>query len=112
MTGGRVVVLGPTGRNFAAGMSGGIAYIWDPRRSFPEQCNPDMVALEHLEDDKDLELVEHLVSNHARYTDSAVAKRVLDAWPKVVTEFVKVMPIDYKRVLEEGKQRASAVAAG
>ena len=112
MTGGRVVVLGATGRNFAAGMSGGVAYVWDKARNFREQCNPEMVKLERLEDDEDLELVEQLISSHARYTGSTVAQRVLDAWPKVVSEFVTVMPIDYKRVLEERKQRASAVAAG
>jgi glutamate synthase (NADPH) large chain len=97
MTGGRVVVLGTTGRNFGAGMSGGIAYVWDPDRVFPTRVNPEMVVLEDVGNDGD-ELRE-LVARHHAFTDSAVAARLLARWDEAVTEFVKVMPLDYKRVL-------------
>jgi glutamate synthase (NADPH/NADH) large chain len=108
MTGGRVVILGPTGRNFAAGMSGGIAYIWDPDAEFPSRCNMEMVELERVETSDDDEL-KSLIESHYRYTESTVARAILDRWPESVGKFVKVMPTDYKRVLE---QRRSAVAAG
>ena len=109
MTGGRVVILGPTGRNFAAGMSGGIAYIWDPQDRFAENCNMEMVALERLDSDEDAEEVKHLIEQHARYTGSTVAEQVLINWARESARFVKVMPTDYKRVLE---QRKNAVSAG
>ena len=103
MTGGRVVILGPTGRNFAAGMSGGIAYVLDEDDSFAGQCNPGMVDLEPLVAKADIEEVRSLVERHRRYTGSTVAARVLDDWDGVRERFVKVMPRDYKRVLEERK---------
>jgi len=98
MTGGRVVVLGKTGRNFAAGMSGGIAYIYDTDSSFKNKCNLDMVELEGL-DEGDLEAIKNLLVNHHKYTQSSVAKRVLDNFSHEKRKFIKVMPIEYKRIL-------------
>ena len=109
MTGGRVVILGPTGRNFAAGMSGGIAYVWNPTGDLENLCNPEMVELERLESKNDLAEVRELIERHLSYTGSTVARAVLDDWRRSVRQFVKVMPVDYKRVLE---QRKTAVAAG
>jgi len=100
MTGGVVVVLGPTGRNFGAGMSGGMAFVLDRERRFRERCNTDMVELESLVDESDIWLVFGLVENHLRHTGSPVARRVLDHWTHLVPQFVKVMPTDYKRVLQ------------
>jgi glutamate synthase (NADPH/NADH) large chain/glutamate synthase (ferredoxin) len=112
MTGGRVVVLGPTGRNFAAGMSGGIAYVLDREGKFPARCNTELVELESCEDD-DFEKVRALVEEHARRTDSPVAARVLEEWDELVRSgaWVKVMPMDYKRAMREEAER-SAVEAG
>ncbi|MBI1923959.1 glutamate synthase large subunit, partial [Candidatus Poribacteria bacterium] len=108
MTGGRVVVLGSTGRNFAAGMSGGIAYVWDIDGKFAGRCNLEMVELEKIETDEEKAQVRHLIELHYRYTGSAVAKRILDDFDYYVPDgFVKVMPTDYKRVLEKQKRRAS-----
>ena len=104
MTGGRVIVLGETGRNFAAGMSGGIAYIWDKNKTFASLCNMGMVELEALEIDEDINEVKTLIENHLKYTGSDIAKGVLDNWSQSVKQFVKVMPTDYKRVLLEMKQ--------
>jgi len=98
MTGGRVVVLGPTGRNFAAGMSGGIAYVLDEDTRLSSRCNLGMVELEELEDEDQKELLE-LVREHARSTKSRKAQALLDSWPKSVARFKKVMPTDYKRIL-------------
>jgi glutamate synthase domain-containing protein 3 len=100
MTGGRVVVLGVTGRNFAAGMSGGIAYIYDTDRRFRSRCNPELVDLEELTEDDDEE-VKALIAEHAQRTGSLVARNVLAAWATRRERFVKVMPRDYKRALEE-----------
>ncbi len=99
MTGGRVVVLGSTGRNFGAGMSGGIAYVHDPMGVFPSLVNYEMVDLEHL-DGADAAFLLDIVTKHATETDSAVAKRLLDEWDDTLTHFHKVMPKDFKRVLE------------
>jgi len=111
MTGGRVVVLGETGRNFAAGMSGGIAYIWDKDNTFAALCNMGMVELESLEIEEDVNEVKTLIENHLNYTGSSVAKETLDNWSVAVKQFVKVMPTDYKRVLlEMKKQEEQAVA--
>jgi glutamate synthase (NADPH) large chain len=98
MTGGRVVVLGPTGRNFGAGMSGGVAYVYDPDGTFPALVNYEMVELEHLDDD-DLLAVRALVEAHAEHTGSTVADRVLSAWITESSHFRKVMPKDYRRML-------------
>jgi len=82
MTGGRVIVLGETGRNFAAGMSGGIAYIWDRNKNFAPLCNMGMVDLESLEAEDDINELKSLIENHLKYTDSDVAKAALDNWPE------------------------------
>ena len=108
MTGGRVVVIGSTGRNFAAGMSGGIAYVLNDDGSFERRCNPGMVDLEPLADD-DAELVEHLLTRHVELTGSTVAGGLLAAWDAARRRFVRVMPRDYKRVLQaEARARAEA----
>jgi glutamate synthase (NADPH/NADH) large chain len=106
MTGGRTVILGPTGRNFAAGMSGGIAYVWDRAGDFNMNCNLGMVQLERVEDQEDVEELRELIELHFEYTDSAVASELLEQWPDVLSEFIKVMPVDYKRVLEEQRREA------
>ncbi len=100
MTGGRVVVLGPTGRNFAAGMSGGIAYVLDESGDFPRNCNQEMVKLFKLEDPQEIELVREMISKHAEYTGSERSKQVLSVWERIVPKFVKVYPNDYRRVIE------------
>ncbi|HEY8466852.1 MAG TPA: glutamate synthase large subunit [Solirubrobacterales bacterium] len=103
MTGGVVVVIGPTGHNFAAGMTGGVAYVWDPDGTFPERCNRQLVDLDPLEDEDRAELRELLVEHHAR-TDSAVAERILEGGEAAIEQFVKVMPREYKRIINERKQ--------
>jgi glutamate synthase domain-containing protein 2/glutamate synthase domain-containing protein 3 len=100
MTGGRVVVLGPTGRNFAAGMSGGIAYVLDTEGAFAARCNHELVELEALDQD-DVETVEELVEEHLRLAGSKLAGRLLDNWDLYLPQFVKVMPRDYKRALAD-----------
>ena len=99
MTGGRVVIIGKTGRNFAAGMSGGIAYVLDEKGDFKIRCNTAMVDLDRIEDEEDIGTVRTLLSNHVQYTQSTVAQQLLDDWDNTVQKFVKVMPKDYKRVL-------------
>jgi glutamate synthase (NADPH/NADH) large chain len=99
MTGGRVVVLGPTGRNFGAGMSGGMAYVWDPDGAFASLLNPEMVDMEEC-DEADVTWLETLLRRHQTETGSAVAERVLARWPRTALSFTKVMPRDYRRVLE------------
>ncbi|MEY4173738.1 MAG: glutamate synthase large subunit, partial [Actinomycetota bacterium] len=98
MTGGRVVVLGPTGRNFGAGMSGGIAYVYDPDDVFATRLNHGMVRLQSLSD-QDRDFVQRTVADHVRHTGSAVGQRVLDAWESEAGNFKRVMPVDYERVL-------------
>ncbi len=117
MTGGTVVVLGPTGRNFGAGMSGGVAYVYDPDRVFDKRFNPDMVDVEPLGPDDRSRLGE-LVEDHETRTGSVLAGRLLASWQRSVHEFVKVMPRDYRRVLEatvkakeEGRSVDEAVMA-
>ena len=99
MTGGRVIVLGPTGRNFGAGMSGGIAYVYDPARTFGQRVNPALVEVEPLSGE-DTFMVRSLIERHGLETDSAVAARLLENWGVEMLEFVKVMPRDYRRILE------------
>jgi glutamate synthase domain-containing protein 3 len=108
MTGGRAVVLGPTGRNFAAGMSGGIAYVWDPQEEFPVNCNMGMVELEKVENGEEIAELRALIEKHQQHTGSTVAADMLARWDEVLPQFVKVMPTDYKRVLEERKKRSAA----
>ena len=111
MTGGRVVVLGPTGRNFAAGMSGGIAYVYDVDRRFAARCNVELVELEPLTG-ADADEVKALISEHAQRTGSLVARNLLASWDRGARErFVKVIPRDYKRVLEQRSEREAAVQA-
>jgi glutamate synthase (NADPH/NADH) large chain len=107
MTGGVVVVLGPTGRNFAAGMSGGTAYVFDRTRTFKQRCNPEMVELESLVDESEIWLVYGLIERHLNLTGSPLARRILDNWEHLVSSFVKVMPTDYRRVLQA--RRATAL---
>ena len=104
MTGGTVVVLGPTGRNFAAGMSGGVAYVLDEAGDFASFCNCKMVSLEKVEDIDDVAQLKLMIENHAAYTGSELAKRVLGNWETTLPKFVKVMPNDYKRMLTAIKQ--------
>jgi len=112
MTGGRVVILGETGRNFAAGMSGGIAYIWDPAGDFITKCNLGLVELEKVEQPQDVAELLDLIEQHRRYTGSTVADRILSHWPESTAQFVKVMPTDYKRVLAERAKHDEEVEAG
>ncbi len=101
MTGGRVVVLGKTGRNFAAGMSGGVAYVYDPDHSFDYFCNMDMVELSLVEDSVSRKELLELIRQHYLHTGSALAGRMLDDWQHCVEDFIQVVPIEYKRVLQE-----------
>ncbi len=101
MTGGRAVILGKTGRNFGAGMSGGIAYVYDQDKSFEKRCNLSTFELEKLKVKEDLDELKELLEKHFRYTGSSVAKKILDNWKKETHNFVKVMPTDFKRVLQE-----------
>lgn len=98
MTGGRVVVLGPTGRNFAAGMSGGIAYVYDPHDTFAQRVNYDMVDLEQPDAD-DLAFISGVLVRHRDLTGSTVAAGILETWDTASLDLRKVMPKDYKRVL-------------
>jgi glutamate synthase (NADPH/NADH) large chain len=100
MTGGVVVVLGQTGRNFAAGMSGGVAYVLQDPATFDINCNQDMVALESVDDADDVAELKGLLEQHLQYTESTVAKNILANWSDYQSQFIKVMPTDYKRVLE------------
>jgi len=99
MTGGRAVILGATGRNFAAGMSGGVAYVLDTKGNFHTKCNQEMVELERLEYPQEIAVVKGLIEEHLALTGSAVARRLLGDWDSALEAFVKVMPTDYKRVL-------------
>jgi len=99
MTGGRAVVLGETGRNFAAGMSGGVAYVWDPDEKLRARCNMQTVELEPLAEDEDVAELKSLIDKHHRYTGSTVAADILANWGRAIGQFVKVMPVDYKRVM-------------
>ena len=100
MTGGRVVVLGRTGRNFAAGMSGGVAYVLDEDGTFDERCNMGLVGFDAIEESDAIEL-HGLIEEHAERTGSPVAERILSDWAEYLPQFVKVMPHDYKRALRE-----------
>lgn len=101
MTGGRVVVLGETGRNFAAGMSGGVAYVWDKKHNFDYFCNMDMVEINLVEDASFRKELKELIRKHYLYTGSALAGKMLDNWNHYVEDFIQVIPIEYKRVLQE-----------
>ena len=101
MTGGKAIILGPTGRNFGAGMSGGEAFVYDPNKELERKCNLDTFELEELKNENDLISLKELIEKHYKYTDSEVAKNILNDWDNQIDNFVKVMPTDYKRVLEE-----------
>ncbi len=101
MTGGRVVVLGETGRNFAAGMSGGVAYVWDKNHNFDYFCNMDMVEINLVDDSSYRKELRKLIRQHYLYTGSKLARTMLDDWNRYVEDFIQVVPIEYKRVLQE-----------
>ncbi len=110
MTGGRAIILGETGRNFAAGMSGGIAYVLDETGRFPALVNKEMVELDELADD-DRNYIHRMVKQHVQYTGSVPGQRVLNDWDNLIGKFVKIMPVDYKRALAE-LAKAEKQAAG
>jgi glutamate synthase (ferredoxin) len=99
MTGGRVVVLGPTGRNFGAGMSGGVAYLLDDAGTGQARINAQMVEIGRVEDAEEAEALRALIARHVHHTGSTHAQRILDAWPTTLPKFLRVIPKDYKRVL-------------
>jgi len=100
MTGGSVVILGDNGRNFAAGMSGGVAYVWDVNKTFVKNCNMEMVLLDTLEN-KDEALLKKMILSHHEFTQSKLAAHILSYWQTAFKHFIKVMPIDYKAVLQK-----------
>jgi glutamate synthase (ferredoxin) len=112
MTGGRVLILGQTGRNFAAGMSGGVAYVLDETGDFAGRCNQKMVVLEKLEDAAEIEEVRQMIHRHGQYTRSQRAFKILALWEEMTPKFVKVMPVDYKRMLESIKRVEKAGLSG
>lgn len=109
MTGGTVIVLGDTGRNFAAGMSGGVAYVWDVNNTFVKNCNMEMVMLDTLDAD-DEQLLRGMIESHQMVTKSKVASHILSYWPTAFKQFIKVMPIDYKAVVEKRKAEKKGAA--
>jgi glutamate synthase (NADPH) large chain len=104
MTGGVAVILGPTGRNFAAGMSGGLAYVYDPNKNFEANCNKGLVDLFPVEEDEDIVQLKTLLKEHLQATLSTVAHNILDNWNEALPQFTKVYPRDYRRVIEERKR--------
>ncbi len=105
MTGGRVVVLGSTGRNFAAGMSGGVAYVWNRKGDFDYYCNMEMVELSLIEDSTTRKELHELIRKHYHYTGSHLAGIILDNWDKYMDEFIQIVPIEYKKVLQEEQMK-------
>jgi glutamate synthase (ferredoxin) len=112
MTGGSVVILGSTGRNFAAGMSGGIAYILDEKGDFASRCNMEMVTLEKLSEADEIESVWKQIQRHQTYTHSELAAKILADWKNYIPKFVKVLPQDYARVLKSLKKMQSQGLSG
>jgi glutamate synthase (ferredoxin) len=111
MTGGRVVVLGRAGRNFAAGMSGGVAYVLDEAGDFASRCNLELVGLSPMDDPEELALVRSMIERHVRWTESAYAGRLLERWPDTVRKLVRVLPNDYRRMVEAmARMRAKGLA--
>jgi glutamate synthase (NADPH/NADH) large chain/glutamate synthase (ferredoxin) len=108
MTGGVVVVLGRTGRNFAAGMSGGVAFVLNEDGGFERRCNLSMVELEPVRDKADQAVLKNMIERHARYTGSAKAKKVLEQWDQMLPKFLRVMSVEYKKVLEQRKLQKAA----
>jgi glutamate synthase domain-containing protein 3 len=111
MTGGIVAVIGSTGRNFGAGMSGGIAFVYDPDGDFHIRFNGGMADLENLAEQEDIDVLRNLLDEHLERTGSGPAQRILDDWPASIGKFRKVMPRDYRRVLRERAERAAAEPA-
>ena len=107
MTGGRVIVLGKTGVNFAAGMSGGIAYVLDENQLFDTHCNLEMVDIEQVRDARDEAFLKKYLENHHRYTSSRIAGHVLQNWEDILPYFVKVIPVEYRRALSRIKEKAA-----
>ena len=112
MTGGRVVVLGPTGRNFAAGMSGGIAYVFDVNGDFAHNCNLEMVTLQRLTEPNEVETVKDMIKCHAEHTHSPLARRILAGWNAALPKFVRVIPKDYERMLDAFKEVEASGLSG
>ena len=112
MTGGTVVVLGPTGRNFAAGMSGGVAYVLDEAGDFATKCNKQMVGLEKIETKEEADVLKQMIEKHVKYTQSERGEKILKSWDRMVPKFVKVMPKDYKRVLQALERVKSSGLSG
>jgi glutamate synthase (ferredoxin) len=112
MTGGKAIILGATGRNFAAGMSGGVAYVLDEAGDFASRCNTQMVGLEQVTEAEDIADLKEIISKHLKYTHSEKAQTVLDNWEASIPKFVKVMPRDYKRVLQAIKNAVNAGLSG
>ena len=110
MTGGRVVVLGPVGRNFAAGMSGGIAYVWDPEEKFEKYVNREMVEIEDMVDEKDIEELKILIENHVTHTGSKRGAFILSNWDKQIKNFLKIIPGEYKKALARLAEESSSLA--
>jgi glutamate synthase (NADPH/NADH) large chain len=109
MTGGQVVILGEVGKNFGAGMSGGIAYVLvDNKDQFIAQCNREMIEFESLVDEKEIRSLEDMIQKHFDYTGSKKAERILDNWEEVISKFVKVIPKDYKRMMERIEEQMQA----
>ena len=108
MTGGRVVILGSTGRNFAAGMSGGVAYVYDPNDQLLTNVNLEMVDLEKMDQPADVEELKELISKHSNFTDSAIAKTILEDWESSLASFKKVIPIKYREILQQKLASANA----
>ena len=110
MTGGKIVILGTTGRNFAAGMSGGIAYVYDENRNFKNLCNKETIDFDPLEQE-DLEEIKKMIKKHIFYTESELAKQILKNWKENANKFVKVMPKEYKKALKRLEQEEELVEA-
>ncbi len=107
MTGGRVIVLGQTGRNFAAGMSGGIAYVFDEKNHFTQHCNHGMVELSQLSQLEEVKWVREMIQQHLKYTQSLRASKLLENWDHAQKKFVRVMPTEYRLVLEKMNTQAA-----
>jgi glutamate synthase (NADPH/NADH) large chain len=108
MTGGKVIILGDTGRNFAAGMSGGVAYVWDVNKTFVRNCNMEMVLLDTI-DEEEQRMLKQLIKDHKDLTNSDVAAHILSYWPTAFQQFIKVMPVDYKAVMDKKKKETKAI---
>jgi glutamate synthase domain-containing protein 3 len=112
MTGGRVVILGGVGRNFAAGMSGGIAYVWDTGRVLPDRCNTELVELEPVADAEDQAVLRALIEEHLHRTGAAVARRILEDWPRALERFTRVIPTQYRAALRRAQATTPLPVAG